>query len=468
VASPRSEEERLVAFTHRTGRRPGTWGGGATRRRLAPILWTAAVTASLAVPWWFVLRLEVSHAQGSWRFLSLVTSTTAASLLVAAVVLPSRLRAITSHLGVERILRQHRLLAVVAALLVVGHVVFVLLHDPEGVGVLDLRDAPPRVWAASVATVALLAQVGLALSRRTRAPRYEGWRLAHVVLANVVMATAALHVLWLRDLTAYGPARWWLLALGAVMVGVTAYRWVWRPLRAQRRAYVVDEVRGGPGATLVSLHARGHGGIPFRPGQFAWLKVGASPFVFEEHPFTIASTATEPWRKEFAVRPLGDFTQDLATLTPGQRVWLDGPHGAFTLDGLHSSAFVFVAGGVGVTPMLSMLRTMAARGDQRPAVLVVAGRTADDLLHRADHEHLDARLDLSVVEILEEPPQDWRGEVGWLTEAILRGALPVRRSAGRVDWFVCGPGPMVAATVHMLQELEVRPSRIHTELFDVV
>src|SRR5689334_5771253 len=59
----------LVAFTNRSGRRLGTWGGGARRRRLAPLLWTAAVTASLAVPWWVVLRLEVSHAQGSWRFL---------------------------------------------------------------------------------------------------------------------------------------------------------------------------------------------------------------------------------------------------------------------------------------------------------------------------------------------------------------------------------------------------------------
>jgi predicted ferric reductase len=457
-----------VAFTNRAGRRLGTWGGGATRRRLAPILWTAAVTASLAVPWWLVLRLELAHAQGSWRFLSLVASTTAASLLVAAVVLPSRVRAITSHLGVERILRQHRLLAVVAALLVGAHVVFVVLHDPEGLGVLDLRDAPLRVWAASAATVALAGQVLLAVSRRSRGRRYERWRLTHVVLANVLMATAALHVLWLRDLTGYGPARWWLGALGAVMVAVTVYRWVWRPLRAQRRAYVVGEVRGGPGATLVVLHARGHGGIPFRPGQFAWLKVGDSPFVFEEHPFTIASTATEPWRKEFAVKPLGDFTQVLAGLSPGQRVYLDGPHGTFTLDGLRSSTFVFIAGGVGVTPMLSMLRTMAAHGDRRPAVLVVAGRTADDLLHRADHEHLDSRLDLRVVEVLEEPPQDWRGEVGWLTEAVLRGALPVRRAAGRVDYFVCGPGPMVAATVHMLQELEVGPDRIHTELFDVV
>ena len=46
----------------------------------------------------------------------------------------------------------------------------------------------------------------------------------------------------------------------------------------------------------------GHRGVQFRPGQFAWLKIGTSPFVFEEHPFTIASAATEPWRKEFTIR----------------------------------------------------------------------------------------------------------------------------------------------------------------------
>ena len=60
-----------------------------------------------------------------------------------------------------------------------------------------------------------------------------------------------------------------------------------------------------------------------------------------------------------------------------------------------------VAGGVGITPMLSMLRTLAERGDPRPVLLVVAGRTADDLLHREDREHLDSLLDLRLVEILD-------------------------------------------------------------------
>ena len=126
-----------------------------------------------------------------------------------------------------------------------------------------------------------------------------------------------------------------------------------------------------------------------RPGQFAWLKIGSSPFVFEEHPFTIASAATQPARKEFTIKGIGDFSDLVAGMRPGRSVFLDGPHGSFTLDGLASDRFVFIAGGVGVTPMLSMLRTLADCGDTRPVLLVVAGRTADDLLHRAEHEHLD-------------------------------------------------------------------------------
>ena len=457
-----------MVFSIRGGRRLGTPGGGATRRRLAPTVWLLVIAATLVVPGWILLNLQRAEDQGFWRVLSLATSLAAASLLAAAFVLPSRLRSFSSHLGVERLLRQHRALAVLAVSLVVAHVVFVVAHSAAGLGVLDLRTAPPRVWAASVATIALVVMVALAISRRSRSPRYEGWRLVHVLLANTVLLATSLHVLWLHDLTRHALGRIWFEGLGTVMVAVIVYRWVWRAMRARRNAYVVDQVIDGPGATSVVLHASGHSGVPFRPGQFAWLKIGASAFVFEEHPFTIASAATEPWRKEFAIKPLGDFTEILAGLRPGRRVYLDGPHGSFTLDGLRSSAFVFIAGGVGVTPMLSMLRTLADRNDRRRVVLIVAGRTADDLLHRADHEHLDARLDLHVVEILEEPPQDWRGEVGWLTEAVLGAAIPQHRVPGKVDFFICGPAPMVAASVRILDDLGVPPRRVHTELFDVV
>ena len=453
-----SGERRLVGI-----------GGGATRRRIAPTAWRTLVVVGAAAPLVLLATIPRSVLGGGWRFASLTAALVATSLLVAAAVLPSRLRMLTSYLGVERLLRQHRTLALAGAALVLAHVVFVLLHSGNGLRTFALGDAPPRVWAGTAATVALALLVLSAVTRRRRRPRYEGWRLAHVVLANVVVLGGALHVFWLGDLTRFRAMRLWFLGVAVLVVVLSLYRWVWRPLRARRNLYVVEEVRReSPTAVTLVLRASGHEGIEFRPGQFAWLKIGESPFVFEEHPFTIASCATTPWRKEFTIKALGDFSEIVAGLRPGREVHLDGPHGAFTLDGLHADGFVFIAGGVGVTPMLSMLRTLAARGDLRPVVLVVAGRTADELLHRHDDEEWAHQLDLRVVEVLEEPPRHWDGHAGWVSEKVLEAALPQRRSRRHRDYFVCGPGAMVAATTHVLHDWGVRSGRIHTELFDVV
>jgi predicted ferric reductase len=444
-------------------------GGGATRRRIAPTAWRFVVLVGATVPILLLASIPRAALGGGWRFASLASALAATSLLVAAAALPSRLRILTSYLGVERLLRQHRTLALAGAALVLAHVVFVALHSSRGLRTLALDDAPPRVWAGTAATIALGLLVMSAVTRRRRRPRYEGWRLAHVVLANVVVLGGALHVLWLDDLTRYRGTRIWFLCVAVCVLALGLYRWLWRPLRAHRHLYVVDEVRrDGPSAVTLVLRASGHEGTEFRPGQFAWLKIGESPFVFEEHPFTIASTATTPWRKEFTIKALGDFSEIVAGLRPGRTVHLDGPHGAFTLDGLRSDGFVFIAGGVGVTPMLSMLRTLAARGDRRPVVLVVAGRTADELLHRHENETWAHELDLRVVEVLEEPPRHWDGHAGWLSEKILEAALPQQRSRRHRDYFVCGPGAMVAATTQVLRNWGIKSSRIHTELFDVV
>lgn len=444
-------------------------GGEALRRRLAPVLLLVLLLGSVALPLLVLMTAPPSVRRGDLHLASMVTSLVAASLLVATFVLPSRVRIFTLYLGVERLLRSHRALALVALGLVSAHVGLVLARSEEGPALLDLRSAPPRVWAGTIATVALVLMVCLAVSRRQRRPRYEGWRLAHVLLANIVLAGSALHVLWVSDLGSRGAGQAWFLALTVVLLVLSLNRWLWRPLRSLRKRYVVDEVREeSPTAVTVVLHAVGHPGVDFRPGQFAWLKVGGSPFVFEEHPFTIASAATEPWRKEFKIKALGDFSEILAGLRPGRRVHLDGPHGSFTIDGLKSGGFVFLAGGVGVTPMLSMLRTLADRGDERPALLVVAGRTADDLLHQANHGDLVARLDLRVVEILEDPPEEWDGEVGWLSEEVLGSALPGHGNRWNRDYFICGPGPMVAAATKIVEDWGVSGRRIHTELFDVV
>jgi predicted ferric reductase len=401
--------------------------------------------------------------------LSLATGLVAASLLVAAYALPSRLRRLSVGLGIEMVLRSHRLVALLAVGLVLLHIAFTLLDSPRGLGVLDLRTAPPRVWAGATATVALLLIVVLAVSRRRRRPRYEGWRLVHISLGTVVLVGTALHVWWLQHLVVTPVMGAWFAVLGLGVLLLLLYRWLWRPARALRHSYVVEEVReASSSAVTIVLHAKGHDGIAFRPGQFAWLKLGGSPFVFEEHPFTIASAATEPHRKEFTIKALGDWTELLAGLRPGRRVYLDGPHGTFTAHDLPAEGFVFLAGGVGVTPMLSMLRTMAEEGEQRPALLMVGGRTVEDLLHRRELDALRHRLPLTVVEAVSEAPEGWTGEIGYLRRELIEAHLPSLRDRRARQWFLCGPGPMINVMLRDLRALGVPDAQIHTELFDMV
>jgi 3-phenylpropionate/trans-cinnamate dioxygenase ferredoxin reductase subunit len=414
---------------------------------------------------WIVGR---NPSDGLIQILATDTGLLAFSLLVVVLVLMARMPSLVAGFGIEMILRMHRMVALVAVVLVVTHVVLIVLSDPRGIGIFDVRDAPAPAWAAMVSTALLAVIVATALRRRRRQPRYEGWRMRHIALAAVIFLTAWLHVWWLNLLTAHAVHTTWFVLLGVVVLGVGIRRWVWLPLRAHRRSYVVDEVEPVPGdAVTLAIKAHGHGGLPFRAGQFAWLKIGSSSFVFEEHPFTISSTAEKPDRKEFTIKALGDFSELLRGLRPGRRVFLDGPYGRFTSDGLESSeGFIFIAGGVGVTPMLSMLRTMADRGDQRRHCLLLGARSLDDMMLRAEVEQLQRELDLEVVQILESPPPGWDGESGRIDAELLEKYLP--HHARQHDYFLCGPPPMVVAVAKQLRDRGIAPGRIHTERFEVV
>jgi 3-phenylpropionate/trans-cinnamate dioxygenase ferredoxin reductase subunit len=288
-------------------------------------------------------------------------------------------------------------------------------------------------------------------------------------MAGTVFVAAFLHVWWLNHLAHYLALAAWFAGMGLLVLTVAVRRWLWLPLRARRRAYVVEGVTEVARDTVtLEVRADEHEGLPFQAGQFAWLKIGASSFVFEEHPFTIASTAEAPHRKQFTIKALGDFSELLRGIRPGRRVYLDGPYGQMTINGLESSwGFVFIAGGIGVTPMLSMLRTLADRGDRRHHLLVVAARTEDDIVLRPEIERLRDRLSLAVVYVLQRPSPGWPGERGRIDGALLDRWLPPH-ARRRFDYFLCGSPALVVDVGQDLRELGVPARRIHTERFEVV
>ena len=436
-------------------------------RRLMQAYWLAVYVVVVLTPPALVLIVERPRVRNLGVEISVLTGLTTLSMLVVALALPTRLHSILSSFGIERVLRTHRLIALLALILLALHVLFAFIGDPRGIGILNLSTAPRPVWAASTATLSFLLLIALALRRRKRQPRYEGWRLAHIGLAIVTLIAAGLHIWWLGQLNHRPAMRFMYATLAEVATIIAIRRWIWLPLRAHGRSYVVDSVRPVSGnAVTVAVRAHGHAGLPFRAGQFAWLKIGSSPFVFEEHPFTIASTAEHPDLKEFTIKGLGDFSELLIGLRPGRRVYLDGPYGQFTIDGVRSNGFVFIAGGVGITPMMSILRTLADRADSAHHELVVAARTVEDLMMRDEITELSQRLDLHVTEVVQSPPPGWTGEFGRVGSDLLDRVLP--RRARHHDYYLCGPPAMVVAIGRQLRNRGIPAKRIHTEQFEVV
>jgi predicted ferric reductase len=434
-------------------------------QRVARTGWLAFFAAVLVAP--VVVRLATTTAEPMWRQLADITGLLALSGLVCAAVLPSRVRSITRAFGIEDVLDVHRFVGVAAAVLVLIHLACILAMNPAQVALLDWALNGPPAKAASVATGALVMLVVLAVIRRRLNQRYEVWRWMHVLLAITVLVGSGLHVYLLGHLVAVRSMEMILLLMGLAVGAVLAHRWVWRTLLDPSTEFVVAEVRReSESVTTVSLAARDGSDAEwdFAPGQFAWLRLRRS-VTGEEHPFTIASSPHLPGRVEFTIRHAGDFTRSIHRLRPGQPVWIDGPHGSFTSDVPTCEGVVMIAGGVGITPMMSMVRAAADRGDSRPHRLVVVARSHEDLLFREELGYLRDELDLEVTEVLRRPHPGWAGHTGEINVGLLTAVLGGEHQY--LDYFLCGPPGLVTDALGALQALGVPAERIHTEQFDM-
>ncbi|MGQ0481148.1 MAG: FAD-binding oxidoreductase [Pseudonocardia sp.] len=205
--------------------------------------------------------------------------------------------------------------------------------------------------------------------------------------------------------------------------------------------------------------------IKFFPGQYVDIAV---PGTEEHRSFSMANTSSrEGGRLEFVIKvyPDGLFSAFLDnTLQVGDRLELTGPFGVFTLREGHDVDLVFVGGGAGMAPILSLLRSMSERGIRRRATFYYGARTAADLCFEKELHALEASLpDFRYVPALSEPTDGcgWDGEVGLITDVCRRLESDL---AGR-DAYVCGPPPMVEAAMETLEQLGVDSGRIYYDKF---
>ena len=401
-----------------------------------------------------------------WIEFAIAIGFTALGQTAMQFVLIARFARMSRPFGIDLVMQYHRQMGVLALAGMSIHAALLVglrpgyLWAPGSGGRLAMLTGSGSVGAVAAIVV-------LTLARRRVGLSYEAWRVTHLLLSVLALACAQAHV----SLTGlYAAAPWKQAALvgfSATCVALVGYLRLVVPARLRRRAYEVALVKpeGGSVWTVV-LAPVGHAGLRFAPGQFAWLKLGCSPWSVAEHPFSFSSSAEKTDSIEFGIKELGDFTRTIGSTAIGTRAYVDGPHGSFSIDFHEAPAgFLFVAGGIGIAPILSMLRTLADRRDPRPHVVVYACSQEDRIAFRDELDKLTKSLDLQLVLVLTHPPEGWSGPSGFVSTEILRPLASVggrRRVA-----LVCGPDAMMSSVEQSLLACGLSAREVHMERFQL-
>jgi predicted ferric reductase len=391
----------------------------------------------------------------------------AGTLVLLQFALSAKLKAMDRVFGLHRLLSAHRVLGVSAAVLASLHPLFLFAPQAKEIGGFRFDIWPELLGVALL--IGLWTAVCTGLWREFLGLPYERWYLFHRLGTFCAAALVAIHAL---NVSPDFEGDWPLYAL-VVVLGLYVALFLWekgfKRGILKKRMYTVTSVTPAGRATYAVEVAPATGQIfPYAPGQFAFVTFYSEALPLERHPWTISSTPTRPKSLIFTIKCSGDFTASISRLQSGDRAVVDGPYGLFSYHAyVHDphEELVMVAGGVGVTPMLSMLRYMVDAGDDRKTTLVWSNKTEADIVCREEFDGMRAKLSSLSIHYVLTGQEDFNGPTGRLDGPMLTELLSGCSREASV--FVCGPPPMMDAICMALKGIGFRPRRIHTERFSI-
>lgn len=388
----------------------------------------------------------------------------AIGLMVLQIVIGARLRLISDPIGLGQLLQAHRLTGILALALLLVHPFLVSLGDQKPDLLNPLR-APWAVLLGHAALLLLILHSVLAMFRTKFNFDYVVWRRIHRG-AYLIFALGLVHSFVQGDdlKRHFVQGLWVALLVGVGLVTFNAH--FLRPRKLRQNRYRVEEVIPEThNTTTLSLLPEKGDRFRYLPGQFMFLTFLSPVLPIEEHPFTISSSPSQGERLSATIKSAGDFTAKIRRLRTGDHVLIDGPHGNFTfLAHSHSHRLVFIAGGVGITPLMSMLRFLRDTGDRRLVRLIYANRTEADIIFREELERMQAEINLRLIHVISRPSAAWKGESGRLSRELLAHLVENDREGA---FYVCGPPALMNSTLTNLRSLGISPKRIHSENFSL-
>jgi predicted ferric reductase len=439
-----------------------------TTHRIALGLAAALVVANAVLIvwlWWHGGNVTRVHSTGDvLTSIARLTGLLGAYSALLQVLLLARIPWVERGVGFDRLTVWHRWNGHACLYLVLAHVVFSVwgyaaldkLPLTKEISTMITGGIYPGMITATIGTLLLVLVVVSSIVAVRKRVRYEWWYAIHLtVYASIALA-------WFHQIPTGNElvvdrlaANYWRALYLVTFALLLAYRVLVPALNAFRfRLRVAEVVDEGAGAVSLHITGRRLDRLHAHAGQFfLWRFLGRGRW-WASHPFSL-SAAPDGRSLRITIKDLGDFTSRAAAIEPGTRVMAEGPFGVFTDETRRLDKVALIGGGIGITPIRSLLEEMDC-----DVAVVYRVLDEDDVIFSSELEQLAARegAELHIVAGDHAAPAGR----GLLSPAHLLELVPdlVER-----DVYICGPPAMADATRRNVRAAGVPSRTIHTERF---
>lgn len=384
-------------------------------------------------------------------------------------MLMGRIPWIERTFGLDRLASYHRFNGYAAIILIVLHPMFIInsyaLSADKNVlaQYWEVIQTYPYAWLALIAEILFVTVVLSSIYIARKHLKFETWYFVHLMVYLAIVIVPFHQFALGGSLTAYPfVEKFWYGLYAFVALNILVFRFLIPFINFFTYGVTVSKViRETPTTTSVYMKSSMFSKLKVHPGQFVLVRIFAKKLWWQEHPFSVSKVPGGNYELRLTIRNVGDYTSDIEGLKSGAKVLLSGPYGRFTKEVAVTDKRLYVAGGVGITPLLAMATESVGEGVD--TVMLHGNTTEKDVVLASDAKKL-VKKGLKLAYVFSKPSRSYKGETGYIDVNKIKRLVPDYKER---DIYICGPPPMMDGLIENLPGAGVPEGHIHFERFSL-